>query len=142
LHSIIGAITIDAILTIIFVKMIGKLGLQRMGIYGFTDVKTSAAFLISAAIGSLSHVFVDWLHHPANPIFWPFLVDGSYYVDGLLLSLMPVLPASTIVATIAGAIMMAVIARALYKSGYSFSLLLSNPAKALSLVTESLGKAN
>jgi hypothetical protein len=142
LHSIIGAITIDAILTIIFVKMIGKLGLQRMGIYGFTDVKTSAAFLISAAIGSLSHVFVDWLHHPANPIFWPFLVDGSYYVDGLLLSLMAVLPASTIVATIAGAIMMALIARALYKSGYGFSLLLSNPAKALSLVTESLGKAN
>jgi hypothetical protein len=90
----------------------------------------------------LSRKFVDLLHHPANPIFWPFLVDGSYYVDGLLLSFMAVLSASTIVATIAGAIMTAVIARALYKSGYSFSLVLSNPAKALSLVTESLGKAN
>jgi hypothetical protein len=142
LHSIMGAITIDIALTIIFVKMIGKLGLQRIGICGFTNVKTNAAFLVSAAIGSLSHVFVDWLHHPANPIFWPFLVDGSYYVDGLLLSRMAVLPASIIVATIAGAIMTAVMARALYKSGYSFSLVLSNPTKALSLITESLGKAN
>jgi hypothetical protein len=142
LHSIVGAITIDVALTIIFVKMIGKLGIERLGICGFSNVKTNAAFFVSAAIGSLSHVFVDWLHHPANPVFWPFLVDGSYYVDGLLLSFMTVLPASMIVATIAAAITMAVIARALHKSGYSFWLVLSNPAKALSLITESLGKAN
>jgi hypothetical protein len=58
LHSIMGAITIDVVLTIIFVKMIGKLGLQRLGTYGFTNVKTNAAFLVSAAIGSPSHVFV------------------------------------------------------------------------------------
>ena len=71
LHSIIGAITIDVAFTVIFVKMIGKLGLQRLGICGFTNVQTNAAFLVSAAIGSLSHVFVDWLHHPANRIFCP-----------------------------------------------------------------------
>ena len=58
LHSIIGAIPIDIALTITFVKMIGKLGLQRLGICGFTSVKTNAAFLMSAAIRSLSHVFV------------------------------------------------------------------------------------
>jgi hypothetical protein len=142
LHSIVGAMTIDVVLTIIFVKMIGKLGIKRLGIYGFSNVKTNAAFLASAAIGSLSHVFVDWLHHPANPIFWPFLVDGSYYVNGLLLSFMAVLPASMIVTTISGAIMAAVIARALDKSGYSFWLVFSNPAKALSFITESLCKAN
>lgn len=142
LHSIVGAITIDIALTIIFVKMMGKLDVERRGICGFANVNTNAAFFASAAIGSLSHVFVDWLHHPANPIFWPFLVDGSYYVDGLLLSFMAVLPASIIVAIIAGAIMAAVIARALNKSGYSFWLVFSNPAKALSLITESLGKAN
>lgn len=90
----------------------------------------------------LSHIFVDWLHHPANPIFWPFLEDSSYYVDGLMLSFMAVLPASIIVATIAGAITTASMARALNKSGYSFGLVFSNPAKALSLITESLGKAN
>ena len=142
LHSIVGAITIDVVLTIIFVKIIGKLGIERLGIYGFSNVKTNAAFLASAAIGSLSHVFVDWLHHPANPIFWPFLVDGSYYVNGLLLSFMAVLPASMIVTTISAAIMAAVIARALDKSGYSFWLVFSNPAKALSFITESLCKAN
>lgn len=142
LHSIVGAITIDVVLTIIFVKMIGKLDVERLGICGFTNVKTNAAFLASAAIGSLSHIFVDWLHHPANPLFWPFLVEGSYYVDGLLLSFMGVLPASIIVATIAGVITAAMIARALNKCGYSFWLVFSNPAKALSLITESLGKAN
>ena len=46
------------------------------------------------------------------------------------------------VATIAGAITGAVIARALDNSGYSFWLVLSNPTKPLSLITESLGKAN
>jgi uncharacterized protein DUF4184 len=142
LHSIMGAITIDVILTIILVKMIGKLGVERVGICGFTNVKTNIAFLASAAIGSLSHVLVDWLHHPANPIFWPFLVDGSFYVDGLLLPFMAILPASILVATLAGAITAAVIARALYKSGYSFWLVLSNPTKALSLITESFSKAN
>ena len=93
-------------------------------------------------IGSLSHVFVDWLHHPANPIFWPFLVNGSYYVDGLLLSSLTVLPASIIVAIIAGAMMTAVTARALNKRGYNFWLVFSNPAKALSLITELLSKTN
>ena len=142
LHSILGALTIDAILTMLFVKMIGKLGLERWGIRGFTSIKIDAGFFASAVIGSLSHVFVDLLHHPANPIFWPFLVNGSYYVDGLLLSSLTVLPASIIVAIIAGAMMTAVTARALNKRGYNFWLVFSNPAKALSLITELLSKTN
>ena len=142
LHSITGAITIDVVLTIIFVKIIGRLGVERLGIYGFTNVKANAALFGSAAIGSLSHVFVDWLHHPANPVFWPFLVDGSYYVNGLLLVFMGVLPASIIVALIASTITVVQISRALNKSGYSFWLVFSNPSKALSLITESTGKAN
>lgn len=142
LHSIVGAVTIDAALTILFVKMIGKVGVERCGIHGFTNVKIDAALFASAAIGSLSHVFVDCLHHPANPIFWPFLIDGSYYVDGLLISSLGVLPASIIVALIAGAIIVAITVRALNKSGYSFWLVFSNPTKALSLITESLAKAN
>jgi hypothetical protein len=141
LHSILEAVTIDTILTMLFVKMIGKFGVERWGIRGFTNVKIDAAFFASAAIGSLSHVFVDWLHHPVNPIFWPFLIDGSYYVDGLL-SVLTVLPASIIVSIIAGAMMMEVTARALNKCGYSFWLVLSNPAKVLSLITESLAKTN
>ena len=58
LQSIMGAITIDVALTIIFVKIIGKLGVEKLGIQGFTNVKANAALLGSAAIGSLSHVLV------------------------------------------------------------------------------------
>jgi hypothetical protein len=45
---------------------------------------------------------------------------------------MGVLPASMIVATIAAAITAAVISKALDESGYSFSLVLSNPAGVIS----------
>jgi hypothetical protein len=60
----------------------------------------------------------------------------------MLLAFMGVLPASIIVALIASTISMTHIARTLNKSGYSFWLVFLNPAKALSLITESLGKAN
>ena len=55
---------------------------------------------------------------------------------------MGVLPASIIVALIASMITVAQIARDLNKIGYSLWLVFSNPAKALSMITESLGKAN
>jgi hypothetical protein len=46
----------------------GKLGVERVGICGFTNVKTNAAFLASAAIGSLSYVLVyirqNWTYNP------------------------------------------------------------------------------
>ena len=65
-----GAITIDVLLTIILVKMIGKLGVERVGICGFTNVKTNAAFLASAAIGSPCYVLVyirqNWTDNPTH----------------------------------------------------------------------------
>ncbi len=76
------------------------------------------------------YILIDWLQHPANPVFGPFLVDGSqHYIDGPLLVFMGVLPASIIVALIASTITVARIARALNKSDYSFWLVFSNPAK-------------
>lgn len=57
LHSIVRALTIDVVLTIIFVKMIDKLDVERLGICGFTNVKTNTAFFASAAIGSLCLIF-------------------------------------------------------------------------------------
>jgi len=62
----------------------------------------------------------------------PFLVDGSYYVDRLLLSFMGVLPASMIVATIAAAITIAAVISKLLTRAASFSLVLSNPAGVIS----------
>ena len=65
-----------------------------------------------------------------------------YYVEGLLISSLGVLPASIMVALIAGAIIVAITVRALNNSGYSFWLVLSKSTKALSRITESLAKAN
>ena len=141
LHSIVGALTVDVALTMIFVKMIEKLGVERLGINGFSKVRVmSAGFYASAAIGALSHVLVDWLHHPANPIFFPLAIDDSYYVGGLLLPFLSVLHASLIVAIISGAILVATIVKALGASGQNLSLLFSNPKMALSLVTDYLSK--
>lgn len=140
LHSVMGALTADVALTAILVKVIQLLKPERIGIRGFACARVNSYFLLSAATGSLSHVFVDWLHHPANPVFWPFLIGGSYYVDGLLLSFLGVLPASLIVAAISGATMFYVIRKALVESGEKFALVFTNPAKALSLVTERLSK--
>ncbi len=142
LHSIVGALTVDVALTILFVKILDrllKLGRLEM-LRDFAGVKMDAVLYASAAIGALSHVLVDWLHHPANPVFWPFLVNGSYYVDGLLLQFMGVLPASVLVAAIASAIMVATVTWALSKSGHSFWLVFSNPPKALTLITKNLSK--
>jgi hypothetical protein len=140
LHSILGAFTADVALTIILVKIIQRLKPEKMGMNGFAGARVNGCFLLSAAIGSLSHVLVDWLHHPANPVFWPFLVRGSYYVDGLLLPFLDVFPASLAVATISGAILVLAIKKALGENGEKFSLVFSNPARALSLVTGSLSK--
>jgi hypothetical protein len=142
LHSIVGALTVDVALTIPSVKIIEKLAkLGRIDIRGFAGVRIDAWFYLSAALGALSHVLVDWLHHPANPVFWPFPVNGSYYVGGLLLQFMGVLPATVLVGVIASAIIIAIINRALNKNAHSFLLVFSNPSKALALITEYLSRS-
>lgn len=141
LHSIVGALTVDVALTILSVKLLGSvLKVDRLGIRGFTSVRIDAGFYASAAIGALSHVLVDWLHHPANPVFWPFLIDGSYYVDGLLPQFMGVLPASVLVGIVASVILVATVNKVLKESGNSFWIIFSSPSKALTLITENLSK--
>jgi hypothetical protein len=142
LHSIVGALTVDVALTVLFVKIIDRLlRLGGIDIRGFAGVRIGVWFYMSAAIGAVSHVLVDWLHHPANPVFWPFSVGGSYYVDGLLLQFMGVLPASVLVGAAASTILVVTISKALSKSGHGFFLVFSNPPKALALITENLSKS-
>lgn len=142
LHSLAGALTLDVILTFLLVKAIGLMKPKRLGIFGFSDVKFNGQFYLSAAIGSISHVLVDWLHHAANPIFWPLTMGQppSYYVDGLLLPFMSVFAVSFIVAILGSAIMILLALRALAHSTYSFSELMFNPRAVLSLITKSLTK--
>ncbi|MFX0007007.1 MAG: hypothetical protein ACFFA7_07115 [Promethearchaeota archaeon] len=39
-------------------------------------------FLLSCMLGSLFHILLDFLMHPYNPIFWPFI--NPYDIVGLL----------------------------------------------------------
>jgi hypothetical protein len=142
LHSLLGATTVNVALTIVFVKLISLLKPERFGINGFKDVKINAQFCGSAAIGGVSHVLVDWLHHAGNPVFFPIMVGNppTYYLDGLLLPYMSVTAASFLVAIIASAIVLFLAVRAVIITKYSLSELIFNPKLTLSLVTESLAR--
>ena len=142
LHSIVGALTIDVLLTMVIVWVLGRfLVMEKFGVHGFTRAPVaSRGFYASAAIGGMSHVLVDWLHHPANPVFWPLPIDGSYYVDGLLLPYMSVFQASLLVAVISAALIVASMAAALHKAGRPFWLVFYNPIAALGIVTKYLSQ--
>jgi hypothetical protein len=140
LHSLLGAVTIDVVLTIIFVKLIGLLRPERLGINGFRNVRINAWFCVSAAVGSISHILVDWFHHQANPIFWPIMTGDppSFYVDGLLMPYMSISAATFLMAIIGSAIVIFLAARAVILSKYSLAQLAFDPKLTLSLLTESL----
>jgi hypothetical protein len=142
LHSLVGAVTVDVALTVLFVKIISALRPERIGINGFRNVNVNAEFCWSAAVGSTSHVLVDWLHHSGNPVFWPFLVGEppSHYVGGLLLPYMGVGSASFMLAIIAGAVLVFLAARATISSPLSLSRLIFDPKTTMNLVTESLDR--
>lgn len=142
MHSLVGALTLDVVVTMVIVKALDMtFVMKRFGIYGFSRVKViSLSFYASAAIGSVSHNLIDWFHHPANPVFWPLEIDGSYYVGGLLLPFFSVLHASIIMALVAGGLMAATIAVANYKSGRSFQYLLTHPTAALGVLTSYLSR--
>jgi hypothetical protein len=142
LHSLVGAVTVDVAITMAVVKALGMtLQMERFGVFGFAGIRVlSVSFYASAAIGSVSHNLIDWFHHPANPVFWPLEIDGSYYVGGLLLPYFSVLHASIIMAIIAGALMAATIGTALHKSGRNFLFLFTNPIRAVAIVTQYLSR--
>lgn len=142
LHSLAGALTIDVVLTMAIVRALDRSRiLQKVGIQGFSKIKlANLPFYASASIGSVSHVLVDWFHHPANPVFWPVPIDGSYYVDGLLLPFFSVLHASIIVGIIAGAMMAATITLALYNAGRNVLFIFTNPIASVAIITQYLSR--
>jgi len=140
LHSLLGAVSVDVLITLLFVKIIGMIKPDRIGLTVFSNVKVNKMFYVSAAIGSLTHVFVDWLHHPLNPIFWPLVLGNppSYYVPGLLMPYLSVFSASFIVAMSAATLMILVVTRILLRSRYDFTELVFNPVLAINIIVESL----
>ena len=76
LHSILGAVTIGTVLAVIFTTkaypyLVNKLfHVEKQKVAN--KCKFSFSLVISAMIGNLSHVLLDVMNHPYNPIFWPF----------------------------------------------------------------------
>lgn len=76
LHSLLGSATIGTFIGVIITIQIYPILLNK--IFNMdkkriqTKCKLSLVLVISVAIGALSHVLLDVLNHPYNPIFWPF----------------------------------------------------------------------
>jgi len=89
MHSILGALTIDilAVLLIAYfvVPPVGRWLKRHSGqkwlIFAGTDITQAPSdpmwAVLSAAIGTLSHVFLDMFTHPYNPILWPYFTDRN-----------------------------------------------------------------
>ena len=95
MHSLFGAFTIDLLIvvlaTIFIVPVILKFldsKMQNKKIFRFAQIdlrkhKTSLIVIVySGLIGTVSHVLIDLLHHPFNPLTFPF---DEYYSFNLIL---------------------------------------------------------
>jgi hypothetical protein len=95
MHSVLGAFTLDVLLAAAltlwfappFLKWAdSRIENKRLFMFAGTDLRThrtsTAAVAGSALLGSVSHVLVDVLHHPYNPLTFPF---SQYYGFNLVL---------------------------------------------------------
>ena len=95
MHSLLGAVTIDLIIVVlatiyIVPKVLGYLDrkIENKTVFKFAGVdlrehKSNAKVIIfSTLIGTLSHLLLDALHHPYNPITYPI---EKYYSFNLIL---------------------------------------------------------
>jgi len=79
LHSIIGGLIFGTLIALLLTRF-----LYVPVVRFFTDVRendyeyTKVNFkqVVSAVIGVESHVFIDSLHHPYNPLLWPFSLEN------------------------------------------------------------------
>jgi membrane-bound metal-dependent hydrolase YbcI (DUF457 family) len=95
MHSLLGAFTVDLILTVALTlwfvpPFLGwlepRIENKRLFTFARVDLRTHrtgmAALAGSALLGSVSHVLVDVVHHPFNPLTFPF---SRYYDFNLVL---------------------------------------------------------
>lgn len=104
MHSILGALTFDILMVMFFVYFlvppVGKWFKHRfkekLHIFAGEDItlapKNLGWALVSALIGTVSHIFIDVFTHTYNPLFWPYMTQQNYnwllFPDNLLLSSM------------------------------------------------------
>jgi hypothetical protein len=95
MHSLLGAATVDIVLTVLlvlyfvpwFLKYLdGNVRDKRYFVFAGTDLRAHrtgiGAIVGSTLIGTYSHVLIDVLHHPYNPLTFPF---SQYYDFNLVL---------------------------------------------------------
>jgi hypothetical protein len=95
MHSLLGAFSIDLLIVVIATIFIvpwvlstldKKLSNKRLFFFSGCDLrehKTSKTVIVySGLIGTVSHVLIDLLHHPYNPVTFPF---EEYYNFNLIL---------------------------------------------------------
>jgi len=117
MHSILGALTFDilAVMFIVFfiVPPVGRWvkhrSREKWHIFAGVDVTRAPSnlmwALLSALIGTLSHVFIDMFTHLYNPILWPYFLgrDINWLVmpDTFMSSLVFMIPMGIIVTLLA-----------------------------------------
>ena len=76
LHSLVGAITLATMLSVILVVFAYPHVISYIFKIDYKTVKDKCGFSWSMVVlcfmGSLSHVLIDALHHEYNPLFFPF----------------------------------------------------------------------
>ena len=84
MHSILGALTIDILIVLLFAyfivppigRFIKRRSKEKWHIFAGVDITRAPTdplwALASAGIGTLSHVFIDMFTHEYNPIYWPY----------------------------------------------------------------------
>jgi membrane-bound metal-dependent hydrolase YbcI (DUF457 family) len=117
MHSYLGALTFDVLVTLFIVYfLVPPVGRWFKGhaktkwhIFAGVDVTKAPTdplwALLSAVVGTLSHVTIDVFTHPYNPIFWPYMTDRNInlllFGDNLLSSLVFMIPLGAIVVVMA-----------------------------------------
>ncbi|MBI2675871.1 MAG: DUF4184 family protein [Candidatus Aenigmarchaeota archaeon] len=132
-HSIFGAFTLNIIFSIFLFWLLFKIKIQRIGIHGFEKFHITRNFLLSAAIGSLTHIAIDITYHEHNPTLWPLFDYFGSPINDMFGPLISNLIGNTV--TI---ILLLAIARHILKK--DLGLVFSNPRHAMSIITRHLNR--
>ncbi len=108
MHSFLGALTFDILVVMLIVffivppvgRWVRRNSKERWHIFAGVDVTRAPTdigwALLSALIGTLSHVIIDVFTHEYNPIFWPYFTQREIncmpFADSALSSLVFMVP--------------------------------------------------
>lgn len=136
LHSLAGALSVDILLSLVILKMLSYARIERIGVNGLDKLDLfGMPVVFSAAVGSLSHVLVDSLHHDHNPLFWPF---EPVYFTGPLVTAVGNPLATNLMSIVALTMIFFIVRKIMKKEGSGLALFFTNPIKAVSLLTNAL----